>query len=81
MLPDRAVTILRSPSTASASAATSPIRTDEAVFTSDTESGAVHCPQNLKPGGFSKRHLRQTSPSGAVLAAKFHPTGIFKAAF
>jgi hypothetical protein len=29
-------------------------------------SGAVHCPQNLKPGGFSKWHLGQTSASGAV---------------
>src|SRR5690348_9956089 len=61
-----AVTVLRSPSTAPASVATSPIRTDGAAFTSDAESGAVHCPQNLKPGGFSERHLGQTKASGAV---------------
>jgi len=63
---NNAVTVLRSPSTASASAAASPIRTDGTIFCSNAESGEVHCPQNLKPGGFSKRHLGQTSASGAV---------------
>ena len=28
--------------------------------------GAVHCPQNLKSGGFSKRHLGHTSASALV---------------
>src|ERR1700730_14268696 len=60
------VTVLRSPSRASASAAASPTRTDGTAFCSDAESGAVHCPQNLKPGGFSKRHLGQISASGLV---------------
>jgi hypothetical protein len=76
MSANRAVTVLRSPSTASASAAASPIRTDGTVFCSDAESGAVHCPQNLKPGGFSKRHLGQISASGLVHCPQnFIPSG------
>src|SRR5258708_3549648 len=82
MSANSAVTVLRSPSTAPPSAATSPIRTDGAAFTSDAESGAVHCPQNLKPGGFSKRHLGQTNASGAVhWPQNFIPPGFWKPHF
>jgi hypothetical protein len=39
--------------------------------------GAVHCPQNLNPGGFSKRHLGQISTSGLVHCPQnFIPAGL-----
>jgi hypothetical protein len=32
------------------------------------DSAMVHCPHNLKPSKFSKRHLGQTSANGFVIA-------------
>src|SRR5271167_2145477 len=74
MSANSAVTVLRSPSSEAASpcSAATEIVGVEAVTAGDLPepsgrfSGAVHCPQNLKPGGFSTRHLGQTSASGAV---------------
>src|SRR5271166_2473764 len=68
MSANSAVTVLRSPSPIAESAVPSLIRIrvlSAAGFTG-APSGAVHCPQNLKPGGFSKRHLGQTSASALV---------------
>jgi hypothetical protein len=44
--------------------------------------GTVHCPQNLKPGGFSKRHLGQMSANALVhWPQNFIPSGFSKAHF
>src|SRR5262249_9916041 len=76
MSANSAVTVLRSPSTASAFGASSAIWRDHAVFISGAKSDAVHCPQNLKPGGFSKRHLGQINASGLVHCPQnFIPSG------
>ena len=75
MSANSAVTVFRSPSAISVSAA-SPTRIDRAAFASDAESGALHCPQNLKPGGFAKLHLGQISASGLLHCPQnFIPSG------
>src|SRR5216684_4834197 len=44
--------------------------------------GTVHCPQNLEPGGFSKRHLGQMSANALVhWPQNFIPSGFSKAHF
>src|ERR1700687_6180288 len=69
-----AVTALRSPSSEDASVCSTATRivgvetvtAMERPEPSGMFSGAVHCPQDLKPRGFSKRLLGQTSASGAA---------------
>jgi hypothetical protein len=63
-----AVTVLRSPSSAVAPSSSRTVigDFDGSGLGVTGVSGAIHWPQNLKPSGFSKLQLRQSSASAVV---------------
>src|SRR5713101_7298478 len=81
MSANSALTVLRSPSSGAGLSISRTVIDDlDRWATGDPgTSGVVHCPQNLNPGGFSKRQLEQTKASAAVHCPQnFIPSGLSK---
>jgi hypothetical protein len=70
MSANTAVTVLRSPSNDALSSESlimmGGLEVSSRSAWGPDDSAVVHCPQNLKPGGFSKLHFGQTSARAVV---------------
>src|SRR5439155_12077399 len=81
MSANNAVTVLRSPSSSSGLAISRTVINDLDRWGTGAPgtSSVVHCPQNLNPGGFSKRQFGQTNASAVVHCPQnFIPSGLSK---